>query len=344
MSEAVLAVGLALSACVAWSIGANDMANSTSIAVGSGALKIRTALLLFSVAETLGALLQGYMVMKTLGRGVVENVDLACAVSSSLAAFAWVTLATLLGLPISTTHSITSAVVGAGLARVTLLGHGKVNLGVFGTIVLSWVVSPLAAMGLAVPTYLLLERFLGRAADVRDRVARILVIALSVFSAYSFGANDVANASGVYVATVSRYFGTPDADAMRLLSLYSSVFIALGGITMGKRVLATLAYKITRLDMLTAVAAGFANSLTVWVFTTVPYILLGYGLPISTTYAAAGSIIGAAVARSRGLRGVSLRSVLLIISAWVFTLPIVASVSAAFYYLIYLLTPSLLGA
>ncbi len=344
MSDAILAIGLALSACVAWSIGANDMANSTSIAVGSGVLKIRKAMLLFSVMLTLGALLQGYMVMKTLGHGVVENVDLACAVSSSLAAFTWVTLATLLGLPISTTHSITSAVVGVGLARAALVGYGRVNLGVFGTIVLSWVVSPLAAMGLAVPVYFLLEKVLGKHSGAQDRVVRLVVIAFSAFSAYSFGANDVANASGVYVTTVSRYFGTPDVDTMRLLALFSSIFITLGGITMGKKVLATLAYRITRLDILTAVAAGFANSFTVWIFTTIPYLLLGYGLPISTTYAAAGSIIGAAVARSRGLRGISLRSVLIVISAWMFTLPITASMGAAFYYLIYSLTPSLLGA
>lgn len=343
MSGTILAIGLALSACVAWSIGANDMANSTSIAVGSGVLKIRKAMLLFSVMLTLGALLQGYMVMKTLGRGIVEDIDLACAVSSSLAAFAWITLATLFGLPISTTHSITSAVVGAGLARAALVGYDKVNLGVLGTIVLSWIVSPLTAMVLAIPAYFLLERALGRFVDVQDRVARLAVIAFTAFSAYSFGANDVANASGVYIATVSRYLGTPDVDTMRFLALFSSAFIALGGITMGKKVLITLAYKITRLDVLTAVAAGFANSFTVWVFTTVPYLLLGYGLPISTTYAATGSIIGAAVARSRDLRGISLRSVLIVTTAWMFTLPIAASIGAVFYYLIYLLAPSLLG-
>ena len=57
MEGYALAVGLALSACIAWAIGANDMANSVSIAVGSGVLRLRAAVLVFAVSLTAGALL-----------------------------------------------------------------------------------------------------------------------------------------------------------------------------------------------------------------------------------------------------------------------------------------------
>ncbi|MEM4876243.1 MAG: inorganic phosphate transporter [Sulfolobales archaeon] len=97
---------------------------------------------------------------------------------------------------------------------------------------------------------------------------------------------------------MSKYFGTPDLYTMRLLSLFSSVIIALGGIVMGRKVLVTLAYRITRLDILMAIAAGVANAFTVWFFTTIPYLLFGYGLPISTTYAVAGAIMGASIAKN----------------------------------------------
>lgn len=341
MSELALAVGLVLSGCIAWSIGANDMANSTSIAVGSGVLKVRTAMLVFAVMLTLGAVLQGFMVMKTLGRGVVENMDLDCAVASSLAAFFWIMTATALGLPISTSHSITSAVVGSALGRLLAGGSGSINIHVLNTIVLSWVISPLAAAALSVPAYFILERAFKR--SVSDRASRAVVIALSAFSAYSFGANDVANATGVYVGAVSKYLGTPDLYTMRLLSLFSSIIIALGGIAMGRKVLVTLAYRITRLDILMAIAAGFANSFTVWFFTTVPYLLFGYGLPISTTYAAAGAIMGAAIAKNRGFKGVKVRQVVVIVVAWMLTLPIAASLGLSIYYLLNYILPRLLG-
>ena len=341
MESYVLAAGLALSACIAWAIGANDMANSVSIAVGSGVLRLRVATVLFTASLTAGALLQGYMVMKTLGRGVVQDVDLACAVSSSAAAFTWITAATLLGLPVSTSHSITAAVVGAGLARHLLRGYGSVNVGVLSTIVLSWVTSPLSAMALAALVYAVAGRRLVEAVARRGRTARALVVALAAFSAYSFGANDVANATGVYVVTTSRYFGIPDAETMRYLALFSSLMITLGGIVLGRRVVVTLAYRITRLDVPSAIAAGFANAFTVWVFTTVPYILIGYGLPISTTYAAAGSIIGVAVVRSRSFSSVRTRSVATVLLSWVATIPIAAGLGAVIYYL---LAPTLGGA
>ncbi|MEM1961563.1 MAG: inorganic phosphate transporter [Sulfolobales archaeon] len=334
MTEIAIAAGLALSACIAWSIGANDMANSTSIAVGSGVLRIKTAILIFAIMLTLGAVLQGFMVMKTLGRGVVSDMDIYCAISSSLAAFTWIMVATALGLPISTSHSITSAVVGAALGRLLLGRGGTINLHVFNTIVLSWITSPLAAAALAIPSYLVLEKLFKKRSSRGDGVARSVIIALTAFSAYSFGANDVANATGVYVGAISKYFGTPDLYTMRLLSLFSSVIIALGGIVMGRKVLVTLAYRITRLDILTAIAAGVANAFTVWFFTTIPYLLFGYGLPISTTYAAAGAIMGASIAKNRGFRGVRIRQVAIIVIAWMLTLPIAAALGLSIYYLL----------
>jgi PiT family inorganic phosphate transporter len=87
MDAGLLAIGLALSAMIAWSIGANDLANSASIAVGSGALSYRKTLVVFLVGLFMGAILQGFMFMKTLGKGVIQNVIIEEAVASSLAAF-----------------------------------------------------------------------------------------------------------------------------------------------------------------------------------------------------------------------------------------------------------------
>jgi len=334
METGLLAIGLALSAMIAWSIGANDLANSASIAVGSGALSYRKTLVLFLAGLLMGALLQGFMVMKTLGKGVIQNVTIEKAVASSLAAFVWIIVASYLGAPVSTSQSITGAIIGVGIADWILTRELLVNLSVVYKIIMSWVVSPLVAIALSFALHVLLTHR-RTASRLKSRRALLFLISFVTFmSAYSFGANDVANATGVYVTIAGSAIGAPDMETMRLLSLYASFFIFLGGYIFGGRVLRTMAYKITKLDLQTGLASGLANFLVVWIFTTIPYVLLGYGLPISTTYACAGSIIGVGIVRSRSLKGVSARTVLFITLAWVITLPVMITLSITFYLLI----------
>lgn len=306
------------------------MANSTSILVGSGMLKFRQAFIIFLIFQLLGALLQGYMVMKTLGKGIVSNIEVIGAISASTSAFLWISIATLIGAPISTTHSITGAVVGVGLSYMLFdLQETVINYQRIRDIVISWMISPVASMILAVPMY----RAIRNLGIDHSKTLKLLLLGFAAFAAYSFGANDVANATGVYVTVTSSSFGIPDEDSMRFLALLASVFIALGGLTLGYKVVTTLAYKVTRLDLNMALAAGFANAFTVWVFTTIPYMLFGYGLPISTTYVAAGSIIGVGVARS-GWRGVNLKTVIFVVTSWLLTLPVTSGLSIAIYYIL----------
>ncbi|MGB9729149.1 MAG: anion permease [Thermoprotei archaeon] len=329
--------GLIAAAMIAWSIGANDMANSTSVVIGSGVLKFRTAFILFSVSQLMGALIQGYMVMKTLGKGIVPEIDVIGAIAASLAAFIWIMIATVVGAPISTTHSITGGIIGIGLAYMLFdtMTEITINLLVIRDIILSWVVSPLMAMILAMPLYYVVKRFYDsvKVTEKRNKF-NLFVVLFSAFSAYSFGANDVANATGVYITVTSRYFGLLDEQSMRLLALYSSFFIVLGGLILGYKVVNTLAFKITKLNIPMAIAAGFANAFTVWIFTTIPYLILGYGLPISTTYAAAGSIIGVGIAKSKSFHDIDKKTLVFIISSWMFTLPITMMLGLGIYYLL----------
>lgn len=335
MFPVLYVVGLITAAMLAWSIGSNDMANSTSVAVGSGVLKFRTAFILFFISQLIGALLQGYMVMKTLGKGIVPEIDIIGAIAASLSAFIWIMIATMFGSPISTTHSITGGIIGVGLAYILFNATDKIaiNLLVIRDIILSWIVSPLTAMILAVPLYYIVKRFYD-SASVRGNRFNLFVILFSAFSAYSFGANDVANATGVYITVTSKYFGLLDEESMRLLALYSSLFIALGGLVLGYKVVNTLAFKITKLNIPMAIAAGFANAFTVWIFMTIPYLMLGYGLPISTTYAAAGSIIGVGIAKSKSLHGVNKKTLIFIIFSWMLTLPVTIILGLGIYYLL----------
>jgi len=329
-----LAVGIAISLFVAFNMGANDATNPTQAAVGPGVLSVRKALLLFALFVSVGALTQGYMVMKTIGKGIVPEIGVGGAVAAVLGAGAWVLLATWLGMPVSTSQSIVGGVVGVGLSYVMLgfLKFSELRVGVLVKIVLSWITSPLLAIALSALLYkffLKLYRRLG-SEERSSKVFKYLIIASLIFSSYAYGTNDIANATGVYVAVAGRILGTPDRVTMMYLALLGSVGIALGGLALGHRVIRTVAYRITKLDYVTGCAAGFANALVVWVFTTVPYIIFGFGMPISTTHASVSSVVGVGLAKY-GRQGINWSVVARILASWLLTLPLAAAFALAIH-------------
>ena len=139
---------------MAWGIGANDVANAMATSVGSGALKIKQAVVLAAIFEFAGAYLAGGEVTKTIRKGIIEadafnadpNLLIWGMLAALLAAGTWLAIASRKGWPVSTTHSIVGAVIGFAAVGI---GMDAVNWGKVGTIVMSWVVSPLLAGTLA---------------------------------------------------------------------------------------------------------------------------------------------------------------------------------------------------
>lgn len=334
----VYIIGLAASFMVAFSLGANDFANPTDCAVGAGVIDFNKALLLFSAFVFIGSLIQGRFIIKTLGGGVVPEIELIGAVSAVLATFTWVTIATFLGMPISTTHSATAGVLGVGLAYAAVgkIAINDINWGNLLNIVLSWITSPLASIALAACTYIALRNLLAKLRDDSRSwaILKASLIASLAFSAYSFGANDVANATGAYLFVTKKYLGVPAGEAMLFLSAIGSLGIITGATVLGRRVLETTAYKITKIDVVSGLAAELSNALVVWLFTTVPYMLFGYGIPISTTYSTVASIIGVGIAKKRSFSEVNWRTVLKIVTSWVTTLPAVVLLSITIYLIL----------
>ncbi len=173
-ATALLLAAIAAGAYMAWNIGANDVANAMGTLVGSGALTLARAVVLAGTFEFLGAVLVGSHVTATIRGRIVDVAAFGAAgplgangplilalgmLSALLAAGIWLHLATLLSLPVSTTHSIVGALIGMGLVT---FGLGGVHWGMLGRIVVSWVVSPLLGGILAYITFMV----------VRSRVLR----------------------------------------------------------------------------------------------------------------------------------------------------------------------------
>ncbi|EAU83382.1 sodium:inorganic phosphate symporter [Coprinopsis cinerea okayama7 len=120
----LFAIGLIFSALDAFMIGANDVANSFATSVSSKSLTLRQACLAAAVMEFLGAVLVGARVTSTIKDGIIPSeafqgnagVQLLGFTCAIVASASWLSLATRLSWPVSTTYSIVSAVIGVGIA------------------------------------------------------------------------------------------------------------------------------------------------------------------------------------------------------------------------------------
>lgn len=167
----LIAVAAVIGGYMAINIGANDVANNMGPAVGGKVLTVFWAIVIAAICESAGALLAGGDVVKTVSKGIISPGDDISVVdfrflmlSALLAAAIWINLATVLGAPVSTTHSIVGGVLGAGIAAA---GVGLVNWSTMSAIAASWVISPVFGALVAAGLLLLIKT---KVLNVDDRL------------------------------------------------------------------------------------------------------------------------------------------------------------------------------
>ena len=166
---------------MAWGIGANDVANAMATSVGSKALTIKQAILVAAVFEFLGAVLAGGAVTSTIRKGIVDAELLSGTpellvygmLAALLAAATWLLIASHKGWPVSTTHSIVGAIVGFAAVGI---GLDAVHWEKVGTIVMSWVISPLTAGFIAYLIYMSVQWLILRREDPLARAKRFVPV------------------------------------------------------------------------------------------------------------------------------------------------------------------------
>lgn len=335
MMVAMLSAG----AYVGWNIGGNDAANCIGTMVGAGIMPFRRAALLMGLFVILGGVLQGHKVMKTVGKGVVitnaakyetvhkrpppaslverfpdQRLPDAAILTALLCAGMFVTLATFFSVPVSTSQAIVGGVAGVGIGLVGLDGQ-YFNQAVLLKILGCWLISPVLCLAFAFFLFHSLRKLSqGVGAAHWQGGVSILVIGSACYVSYSLGANDVGNAIGPLLVKF------PDHGSR--LALMGGVAMAIGALTIGRRVTDTVGKSITRLDLTGALAAQTAAAMGVHIFSVL-------GIPVSTSQAIVGAVIG--VGLTKGTQAVSTRKILEIAGGCI-AAPLLAAITAALVY------------
>ncbi len=360
-SAVLIIAAAALAAYMAMNIGANDVTNNVGAAVGARAMTMAQALVIAAIFEILGATIAGGEVVKTISSSIVDAVQVPegllawIMMAALMAAALWINLATWLNAPVSTTHAIVGAVIGAGIAAV---GPEPVNWRVMAEISSSWVTSPIiggviaagllflvktfviyrddkiaaarrwvpvliAAMAGAFTAYMILQlttpdRFpattvlaYGLATTVvcwliarpivrrqseglenRNSSLRILfkypLIGSAALLSFAHGANDVSNAVGPLSAIVRSTTLLPVHGGIApplWVMLIGALGISVGLLLFGPRLIRLVGEQITKLNPMRAYCVALSTAFTV-------ILASWFGLPVSTTHIAVGSVFG----------------------------------------------------
>ena len=290
-----------------WALGANDASNVFGTAVATRIVRFRDAAILCGIAVILGALLEGQAGMHTL-RGLADQTHVTLTIVMVSAAIT-VTLMTIFRLPISTSQALVGAIAGVGLATDSMQWSG------LGKVVICWVSAPIGAFLISAVLMKVLSwlfRRIPMGLLTRARLLHAGLVLVGAYGAYALGANNVANVTGLLSGVI------PGLDD-RELCLLGGVAIAIGVVTYSKRVMMSVGGQIFPLEAFTAFCAVTGMSITV-------HVLAILGVPVSTSQAIVGAILG--VGALRGWQNIRFLMLRHIAFGWILT-PIIALILSA---------------
>ncbi len=294
---------------VAYANGANANFKGVASLFGSGTASYRTAVNWAAVTTAAGCLAAMFWTSTMLkafsGKGLVPDALiaqpaflLAVAGGAGLTGF----LATRLGFPVSTTHMLTGALLGAGWIA------GDVNVAkLWEAFLKPLLLAPLLAVALGSVLQLVL-----RPPANRSRILDALHFLSAGAVCFARGLNDTPKMAALLLG-----IGWLQGSAGMILI---ALAMALGGLISAKQVAETLAHKITDMNP----GQGFAANLATALLVTTASL---HGLPVSTTHVSVGALLGIGITT----RQAKWRTVIPVLAAWVITLPVSALVAALLF-------------
>ena len=306
--------------------GFHDAANAIATVVGTRVLEPLQAVSMAALANFIGPFIFGTAVAATVGKGIIQPdySTVEVILSGLVGAIVWNLITWYFGLPSSSSHALIGGLIGSALIS------GGFEALVFGGIekVLTFlVVSPILGFIVALAFGILLIYFLRKSHSGKvNRVFGKLQIASAAFFSLTHGANDGQKTMGVITALLisGGFLDEQTFEVPVWVILSAATAIAIGTFLGGWRIVKTMAFRITELKPYQGFCAetggGVILSIMAWL-----------GIPVSTTHAISGAIMG--VGTTRRLSAVRWGIGKKIVYAWIITIPASAAIGAAVLWL-----------
>jgi len=349
-------------ALLAFANGANDVSKGIATLAGSGRATYRQALAWGTAWTAIGAaasLVITFGLVEAFTSALVASNVLALptfALGAAAGASAWVLFASRTGLPVSTTHAMTGAIVGVAVAAG---GTGAVQWPLLAATIaaplaLSPIVSAAIAFGVhglaarAAPACVCVEQEMALALNADGTATALAAPTVAVGQACAPAAGRLRVLAGPVMhwgAAAALSFARGVNDNAKIAALGALAFASLGGDVVwafliaglamtagsfiaGLRVSRTLAERVVHMDADSGLAGALVSAGLVLAASF-------YVLPVSTTHVATGAIVGAGLRQGGG--AVEWRTVGGLVTAWVVTLPVAAALGAAAVWMLQLL-------
>src|SRR4051794_39557574 len=302
--------------------GFHDAANSIATVVSTRVLSPGRAVVWAAFFNFVAAFTFGTAVASTIGAGMIDInvVTFAVIFSGLIGAIVWDLITWFYGLPTSSSHALIGGYAGAAVAKA---GFAAIIAGGWTKTLLFIVLSPFIGLvfGFALMVAILwLFRWMPPSRV--DRWFRRLQLVSAAFFSLNHGANDAQKTMGIIAGVL---FAARYIDHFYIpfwVVLAAHLAISLGTLAGGWRIIHTMGSKITKLQPVGGFAAETSAALSILIATQT-------GVPVSTTHAITGAIVG--VGATRRLSAVRWGVAGQIVWAWILTIPAAFFIAAGTY-------------
>lgn len=295
-------------AFLGWGLGANDSANVFGTAVYTRVVKYSTAVILTAAFVVLGAVLDGHN-----GIDHISEYAYAGGITTAFGAFMvmlaaalTVMVMTLFKLPVSTSQAVIGAIIGGGLLK------GTADFGATTKFFGAWFLTPIGGLVIAFVLYRIIKTFFEEKLTEFQYFEMFVkggYIIAGIFGAYSLGANNVANVTGIFAGNIQIL-------STNLAVIIGGLAIAVGVLTYSKPVMSTVGERIVPMSSTAGFIVVISASITVYIYARI-------GIPVSTSQAVIGAIIG--IGLNAGINTINLKMLRNVMLGW-FATPSVAGI------------------